>query len=302
MNTHPLISNIQKFSVRDGPGIRSVVFFKGCPLRCQWCANPENINPGKELMFHQVKCIGCGRCVKACTNRAIEASDSGLIYKKEKCVLCGDCVKECFTKAREMKGEELSAAEVISDIDSDIPFYRTSGGGVTFSGGEPLLYPDFVKAVADDYKNKGFNTAVETCGCVPWENIKTVLGSIDLFLYDIKMIDEEQHIKWCGRSNAGILANLMKLTESDRNVIARIPVIPGINDGDNIEKTGEFLGQIVNKLSEVHILPYHNFGISKYVDLGIAYNLTQINVPEAEHMNSIKQRLEKYGLTVKVGG
>lgn len=302
MEKQALVTNIQKFSVRDGPGIRSIVFFKGCPLKCQWCANPENISFEKEIMFYDSKCIACNMCAAACANGAITADEKGLQYNRSKCSLCGMCVKACSTKARVIKGNLMEVKEVIEDIDSDIIFYKTSGGGVTFSGGEPLLHAEFIKEIARDYREKGLSSVVETCGCVPWEKIELVKEWIDLFLYDVKFIDEEKHKLYCGGSNELILNNLRRLSEESA-VIARIPIIPGINDTErDIRMAGEFLDTLKNDLKGIHILPYHNFGISKYDSLGKEYKLSQVKVPDQEHMNTIKSNLERVGLDVQIGG
>ena len=304
MREGALITNTQKFSVRDGPGIRSVVFFKGCPLRCQWCANPENINPEQEMMFYDTKCIGCGYCVKACPNHALTLEKGTFVYDREKCRLCGMCTGVCGAKARVLKGNKMTVSEVIEDLDSDEAFYRSSGGGVTFSGGEPLLHPEFIKEIAADYRAKGFNSAVETCGCVPWENIEKVKDWLDLFLYDVKFVDEEKHIAYCGGSNRRILDNLKKLCETGNvNVIVRTPIIPQINDTErDLKLLTEFLGTIQDKLEGIHILPYHNFGISKYDSLGKEYKLSHIKTPDREHMEKIKDMLEQQGLNVLIGG
>lgn len=302
MKDGALITNIQKFSVRDGPGIRSVVFFKGCPLRCQWCANPENIIHKKEMMFYDTKCIGCGYCVKACPEQALMIQNGAFVYDRDKCLLCGKCADACGPKARVLKGTVMTVPEVIQDLDSDEAFYRSSGGGATFSGGEPLLQPEFIKEVAMDYRKKGFNSAVETCGCVPWENIEKVKDWIDLFLYDVKFIDEEKHIVYCGGSNQIILENLKRLCETAR-VIVRIPIIPQINDTEaDLKLLTGFLDTLQDKLEGIHILPYHNFGISKYDSLGKEYKLSHIEVPDRKHMEQIKSMLENHGLNVLIGG
>ena len=198
MGEAAVLTNLQKFSVHDGPGIRSILFLKGCPLRCQWCANPENIGPEPELMVYGAKCIGCGRCVGQCSRGAIAADGTGRPPDKGLCVDCGACAAVCPSGARVLKGVRTTAEEARRAVDRDVPFYKNSGGGITFSGGEPLLHPDFIVEIARGYRAEGLNTAVETCGCVPWQTFEQVLPWIDLFLFDLKIMDSEKHCRYCG--------------------------------------------------------------------------------------------------------
>ena len=254
------------------------------------------------MMFYETKCIGCGYCIEVCPEYALGIQNGTFVYDRAKCVLCGACTDVCGPKARVLKGKVMTEAEVIQDIDSDAAFYRTSGGGVTFSGGEPLLQPEFIKRIAADYREKGFNSAVETCGCVPWKNIEKVKDWIDLFLYDVKFVDEEKHVTYCGAGNQLIMDNLQRLCETAK-VIVRIPIIPQINDTErDLELFTEFLKNIQGELEGIHILPYHNFGVSKYDSLGKEYKLSHIKVPDHEHMEQIKGMFESHGLNVLIGG
>lgn len=298
-----LVTNIQKFSVHDGPGIRSVVFFKGCPLSCKWCSNPENINSDPELMYHPTKCIGCGFCVDQCEFGANTVVDDQILFDASKCIDCGRCAAKCCTLAREMKGRAYTVDELVKELDKDIPFYQNSGGGITYSGGEPLLHPEMILALSSGYKAQGINSAVETCGFVPWSNIEKILSVIDLFLFDVKFIDGEKHKQYCGKSNELILDNLKKLCEKKQKVIVRIPIIPGVNDTEaDLDLAGGFLQTIRSDIEYVNCLPYHNYGVSKYDALGIRYELQEIKAPEAERMEEIKKHFEAYGLCVKIGG
>lgn len=302
MENKAVVTNIQKFSVHDGPGIRSIIFFKGCPLECQWCANPENINPKPQLMVHKSKCIGCGLCVDSCEKSAIVAGDGFVEVIRSQCQSCGKCTTVCSSHARVLKGELLTIDEVKRVIDKDLPFYKNSGGGITFSGGEPMLHPDFIVDIAREYRNKGLNSAIETCGCVPWENFEKVKEWIDLFLFDLKFMDCGKHEKYCKQGNELILANLQKLCESNR-VIIRMPIIPGVNDtNQDIALAGEFLSKMKNKIEAIHCLPYHNFGISKYDALSMDYQLLNVKMPNAAYMENIKQMLELHGLEIQIGG
>ena len=294
-----IVTNIQKFSVHDGPGIRSIVFFKGCPLKCEWCSNPENIDPKPQLMVHKMKCIHCGLCTRKCEHGAIRP----MSVKKDHCVDCGECTEVCPTKARELKGKYYSVDEVRAAIDKDIDFYRNSGGGLTFSGGEPMLKVDFIIELAREYLEKGLTSVVETCGCVPWANYEKAIPYIDMFYYDVKFIDSEKHKEHCGAGNEQILSNLLKLCERGCQVMIRIPIIPGVNDAEeDLKATAEFLTGIKDKILGVHVLPYHNFGIAKYEALDMAYPLPDVAIPKDEYMQKIKALFELYGLEVKIGG
>ena len=302
MEQQAVVTNIQKFSVHDGPGIRSILFLKGCPLRCQWCANPENIAPGPQLMVYQGKCIRCGLCISRCSQNAIIVRDESVTMDWGRCRGCGACAAVCPTQARVMKGETMTTADARRAIDRDIPFYKNSGGGVTFSGGEPLLYPDFILEIAREYRAQGLNAVVETCGCVPWETFTWVQPWIDLFLYDLKFVDCEKHRKYCGMGNELILANLRRLCESSR-VVVRIPIIPGINDTqEDIDRTGRLLAELGERIEAIHCLPYHNLGFSKYEALGMEYSLSDVMLPKGGYMETIQKMFEQHGLQVQIGG
>lgn len=297
-----LVTNIQKFSVHDGPGIRSIVFFKGCPLSCKWCSNPENIHIEPELVYYPIKCISCGFCQDACSEGANAIIDGSLVFDKGKCVNCCKCAQVCCAKAREIMGREYTIEELIKELDKDVPFYKKSGGGITYSGGEPLLHPEIIAQISPHYQEQGITSAVETCGYVAWENIEQTLSVIDLFLFDLKFVDSQKHIDYCGQSNKLILDNLTKLC-AIKDVIVRMPIIPGINDTEkDLELAGEFLKEISQDIEYVNCLPYHNLGTAKYDALGIKYELSALKAPTGERMQEIKRQLETYGLSVKIGG
>lgn len=318
------IFNIQKFSVHDGPGIRTTVFFKGCPLRCQWCHNPEGQHVGKELVILQSRCFGCGMCVAVCPEgaiasssgmlRATETTEAGktattteasepprIVTDREKCTICGKCADVCPVAAREIAGKEATSDWVMEQILKDRMFYEQSGGGATFSGGEPLMQPEFLRELLIRCKDEDINTAVDTSGCAPWEEFEQVAPLTDIFLYDVKMVDPEKHAKYTGASNKTILDNLVRLSRIHDSIIARIPIVPGVNDDDkNIRDTGKFLTGL--NIRQVNILPYHNMGSDKYTRLGMAYSMEDTPQPENGAMLGIKEQLEKFGLTVKIGG
>ncbi len=296
------IFNIQKFSVHDGPGIRTIIFLKGCPLRCIWCANPESNHSFPEIMRYPGKCIGCGKCADVCGTGALVEREGCLVSNPHNCINCGKCVEHCHAQAIKMAGKEMTVEEVIKEVDKDMVFYKKSGGGVTFSGGEPLLFPDFVTAVARHYKEQGISTAMETCGYVDWANFEKALPFINHVLFDVKLIDDEKHWKYTGVSNAQILANL-KRAAGIAHTVVRIPIIPSVNNAkEDIHEFGCFLKQLDHNVDTVHILPYHNMGSNKYKALGKTYKLEKLQAPSDGEMNEIKGILEAYVGTVVIGG
>lgn len=299
----PLIFDIQKFSVHDGPGIRTVVFFKGCPLRCRWCANPESHKYTQDLMFYPDKCIGCGVCIDACPNGCIGVNDKKeMFFDREKCTECCACTKECYAGARRVSGDDMSLDEIKKEVDKDMVFYNTSGGGITFSGGEAMCFPDTVRELAEYYKGQGVTTALETCGYVPWENYEKVIQYLDLVMFDLKCMDDEKHREYTGGSNQLILENLKKIYKRVRTVV-RIPIIPGVNDSEkDIKDFGEFISSMKDGIDTVHILPYHDLGLSKYNALGKKYLMEDVKAPDDEEMDRIKRQLEGFGFNVVIGG
>jgi len=297
-----LVFDIKKYSTHDGPGIRTTVFFKGCPLRCLWCHNPEGQDPRPELVYRKSRCIGCGECVKNCSRTAISPSDSHVIISRERCVLCGDCSRSCPSDALSIAGKMMSAEDIMKEIEKDTAFYDESHGGVTFSGGEPLLQPDFLDALLTECKKRDINTAVDTCGCAPYETICRIRDRVDLFLYDIKIMDSKKHKKYTGYSNRQILANFRKLAEHGSNIVVSFPIIPSVNDDDeNVARTAKLIRSLPN-VSQVNLLPYHKAGIDKYKNMGKPYKLGQIQTPSSQHIQSIKKRMEALGMRVEVGG
>lgn len=305
--TEAPVTNIQKFSVHDGPGIRSTVFLKGCPLSCIWCANPENISGSRQLTFQEGRCIGCGWCRDACPAGAAAAGEGGrTVFDRTRCTLCGRCEQVCPTQACTIQGKIRTAEDLIEELQGDEAFYRRSGGGVTFSGGEPLLHPDLVSDVCGYFRHRQVGTAVETCGAVPWEHFEKVLPVTDLFLFDLKMADPEKHRKYCGQTNTEILENFRCLCErSDQTrIIARLPLIPGINDGeDDLKEAGRFLKELNAGISEIHCLPYHDLGIGKYRTLGMRCEGENIHVPDEAYVKERVDILQMYlERDIRIGG
>lgn len=315
-----VIFNIQRFSVHDGPGIRTTVFFKGCPLDCWWCHNPEGKSSGRDLMFWRTRCVGCGKCVSICPAQAlgfVDGEDRPLcsddralpgevrrrypMLDRSLCLLCGQCVAACPARARELAGMSVTSEDVMRQILRDRPFYDQSDGGVTFSGGEPVAQPDFLLELLARCADEGIHTAVDTSGYAPWETMERVAQRAGMFLYDLKIMDDERHVLYTGVSNSVILDNLRRLAALGARVIARIPLIPGINDDDqNIEMSGRFLRD--TGISQVHVLPYHAIAIEKYNRLSQPYRLAHLPEPEEGVIGRAVRLLQRYGLHVKVGG
>lgn len=271
-----LVFDIQRFSVNDGPGIRTTIFLKGCNLNCLWCHNPESKSLKKELMFYPSKCIGCNECVNMCDLHTIV--DGVHKIGRNECIVCGKCVTNCVG-ALEICGKEISVEEVIKIVLKDIDFYKNSGGGITISGGEPLLNIDFTKELLMEAKKYNIHTAIETSGYASWDDILKIIPYVDLFLWDIKETNPYLHKKYTGVNNELIIENLFKLNETGKEIVLRCPIIPSLNDREEHLK---MIGELAEKLSSVirvDVEPYHNLGKSKSESIGKKYILDDISSP-----------------------
>jgi len=298
-----LIFDIKRYAINDGPGIRVVVFFKGCNLHCAWCHNPESISAKAEKMYAPSKCIRCGSCVEACPENAIILKSDGIFTDPDLCKLCGKCAGVCPTKAIEMSGRVMSVSEIIDIIEKERIFFDQSGGGVTFSGGEPLLHEKMLIELLDECGKRGIHRAVDTAGNVSTATILKVAKRTDLFLYDLKMMDSALHRHWTGAGNAIILRNLSVLAETGVQIIIRIPVIGGVNDiEENIWQTAEFIAGLAGEKKEVHLLPYHNIAKHKYLKLGKTDDFEKLNEPDKETLTKAIATFAGYGIKASTGG
>lgn len=323
------IFDIKKYAIHDGPGIRTTVFFKGCPLSCMWCHNPEGISLTPQVIYDEKRCIGCMACIEVCPDNCLlmkqknsskifqnhsvplEENKAGLDnFEQFECKHCGACADICPSRARELVGKQHSVNTILRLIKKDIPFYENSKGGVTFSGGEPLMQWEALLELLKGCRDLEIHTAVDTTGFALWPVLEKIAAFTDLFLFDLKMMDDQRHKFYTGVSNQLILSNLEKLSMQKSLITIRIPLIPGVNDDNtNIDKTGQFILSLTDNMAdsgrgecvtEVHLLPYHDFQQSKYSKFGIEYRAQDISPPTDDLIGNVKNRLHALGLKVVV--
>lgn len=296
-----LVFDVQRFSIHDGPGIRTTVFLQGCNLRCFWCHNPESVTPRPQVQFFRDKCIACGACVEACPRGAQVLLDHQRIYLRDICESCGRCADACFARALVVKGQALSVEQVIAQVDEDRPYYEASGGGVTFSGGEPLLQLEFLSECLRAARQRGLHTAVDTAANVPWAVFEELLPLADLFLVDLKALDGEKHRRGTGSGNARILENLRRLGDDRAEVWVRVPIIPGFNDDPSeLGSIADFLADL-RGVRRVELLPFHHLGAGKYESLGAEYRTRDLKPPTEARMAELAGILARQGLDVRTG-
>lgn len=291
---------IKRFAVHDGPGIRTTLFLKGCSLACRWCHNPESISPQPEIGLLVRKCTGCRRCAAVCPVDAHLFRDGVHVFDRSRCVACGKCVDACLHGALEYYGREISVEAAVAAVLEDKTFYANSGGGCTLSGGEPLLQAEFCVEVFKRLREAGIHCAVDTAGAVPWKSFQAVLPHVDLFLYDIKHVDDRIHRECTGSSNQQILENLRRLSESGVPIEIRLPLIPGINDADSdLRAIAEFLRGFDNVIG-LRVLPYHAMARFKYEAVGQTDTMPDVSPPDAAAMANAAETLRHYGIELPV--
>jgi len=296
-----LVFNLQKFSLHDGPGIRTTVFFKGCPLSCRWCHNLESQGTGREPLVALERCSGCGSCVVNCPEQAIRLVEGQAATDLTLCRRCGHCAVYCPQNGREICGREMTVAEVVAEVMQDRVFYDRSGGGVTFSGGEAMAQIEFLAAALAACKAEGLHTAVDTSGWVPWASFARILGLTDLFLFDLKLLDDAAHRRFTGVSNQPILDNLRRLSGATDAIFIRFPVIPTITDGPgNMRALIALLREL--RFRQVNLLPYHELGRGKAARLGRGEPLTGITPPGPERLEALRAELAAAGFLTVIGG
>jgi pyruvate formate lyase activating enzyme len=298
-----IIFDIKRYAINDGPGIRTTVFLKGCPLSCIWCHNPESVSFKPQKMYNVSKCIGCGKCVSACPNLACRLTKEGIVTDPTLCRECGGCADVCPTKAAEMSGRSATVDSIMKIIGEEVIFYDQSGGGVTFSGGEPLAQPEFLTALLTACGEGEIHRTVDTSGFASTEILLNVAEETDFFLYDLKVMDPEKHKRLTGVDNKKILDNLRILAEAGADIAIRIPLIRGINDdAGNIDETARFVSNLAGSKKEVHLIPFHNIAEGKYAKLGVPYNPEEMKEPTEAEQNAAVKHFERYGVSAQIGG
>jgi len=290
-----LVFDIQPFSLHDGPGIRTTVFLKGCPMQCKWCSNPEGIDSEPTLSFQKSKCSNCLECVEICSTEALISVEGQLVVQHEKCNACGECIEVCPTDALKLYGYQATSQEIIDQVKKDKTFFKKSGGGITLTGGEVMMQPQFAKDILKLAKDDEINTCIETCGFARQKDYAAILDYVDIILFDYKITDPDEHKYYTGQSNEIILNNLKFLCENGAKIVLRIPIIPGINDTDEHFKALSYISNQYKSIEKVEVMPYHNWGEHKYQEIGLKKSDHKFETVSKEKVEQWVSRLKDMG-------
>lgn len=298
-----LIFDIKKYAINDGPGIRLTVFFKGCNLSCKWCHNPESMSPKVQKMYNASKCIGALSCISNCPNDALVMTSEGIVTDFDACNLCGKCAEVCPTKAFEMLGSSILISDLMKEIDNEAVFFDQSGGGVTFSGGEPLMHSEYLLEALKACGKRMYHRVVDTTAFSSQETLLEIAKHTELFLIDLKVMNAEKHKEFTGVSNEKILSNITALAKTNCEIIFRIPLIKGVNTSEeNILKTANFVNSLNGNRSVINLLPYHNIAENKHIKLGHTNHFEEFKTPTEKEIEKIILQFKNYGITATVGG
>mgnify|MGYP003624716120 CR=1 FL=1 len=302
MNTG-LIFDIKKYAINDGPGIRMTIFFKGCNLACEWCHNPESMSPKIQKMYTASKCIGAVKCLNNCPNEALELTENGIVTNYDLCNLCGKCAEVCPTNAFEMLGSTISISELMKKIDNEAIFFDQSGGGVTFSGGEPLMHSSYLLEALKECGKRFYHRVVDTTAFAKQEVLLEVAKHTELFLIDLKVMDSEIHKRFTGVGNEKILSNIVELTKTNCEIIFRMPLIKCVNsDEKNIKETAKFINSLEGNRTQINLLPYHNIAENKHMKLGNPANFIDFETPSEDEIQKVISIFQNYGIKATIGG
>ena len=303
MSKKALISNIQNYSTKDGPGIRTTVFFTGCNLKCIWCSNPELIEPGIKVMYFENRCRRCGKCAETAVNNSIILTESGCEIDREKCTNIEECMEVCPYEAYEKSGYEISAQDLYNKLIRDKIFFEQSGGGVTFSGGEAGLQYEFLSEIGAELQKDNIHTALDTAGLITWEKLEKAINSMNMVLFDIKAYDSRLHRKYTGAGNELILENIKKTADKNKELIIRMVIVPGMNDNmEDIKKRISFIKELGSAVKQIDILKYHNLGEGKYKSLGMIYSVPKDLYREEGFWKKVKEMASETGVKVTIDG